>query len=118
MSRAWVAVAGLVLAACSTTVSREGISNIPGEEVWKTEVELQVGERAMVDSGRLEVTLVGVGVDQADLLVQRQGSSRQETVRTGPGGGLELSPYEIRLLSTGIDDSVRLEVRRQWGEYR
>ncbi|MGH7563487.1 MAG: hypothetical protein ACREK5_03575 [Gemmatimonadota bacterium] len=119
MRRAWIGVviAALVTAACSATVSREGISNVPGEEVWKTDLDLQLGERAIVDSGRLEVTLVSVGVNEAVLLVDGQSGTRQQTVRTGPGGSLQSPPYEIRLLSTGIDDSVRLQIRRQWGQY-
>ncbi|MGH7571352.1 MAG: hypothetical protein ACREMK_05860 [Gemmatimonadota bacterium] len=112
-----VVIAALVVAACSATVSREGISNVPGEEVWKTDLDLEIGERAIVDSGRLEVTLVSVGVNEAVLLIGGQSGTRQETLRTGPGGSLQFPPYEIRLLSTGIDDSARLQIRRQWGQY-
>lgn len=118
MSRAWIASAALVLSACNATVSGDGISNVPGEEVWKTDIELQLGERAMVDSGRLEVTLLRVGLEEATLLVEGPSGTREETVRTGTGGSLELPPYEIRLLEIGIDDSARLQIRRQWGEYR
>src|SRR5688572_482047 len=118
VSRAWVASAALVLSACNATVSRDGISNVPGEEVWKTDIELQLGERAMVDSGRLEVTLVRVGLDEAALMVEGPSGTREETVRMGTGGSLQLPPYEIRLLEIGIDDSARLQIRRQWGEYR
>ena len=117
MSRAWVAAA-LLLAACSATVSRDGISNVPGEEVWKTEIELQLGERAMVDDGRLEVTLLRVGVDEASLMVEGPSGAREASVRAGTGGSLQLPPYEIRLLEVGIDDSARIQIRRQWGEYR
>lgn len=117
-ARMGVAIAALLLAGCSATVSRDGIANVPGEEIWKTDLDLQLGERAIVDSGRLEVTLVNVGVNEAVLLVDGQSGTRQETVRTGPGGSLQFPPYEIRLLSTGIDDSARLQIRRQWGQYR
>lgn len=113
-----LAAAGLAAVACTATVSREGVANVPGEEVWKTDLDLQLGERAIVDSGRLEVTLMSVGVNEALLLVDGESGSRQETVRTGPGGSLQFPPYEIRLLSTGIDDSARLQIRRQWGQYR
>lgn len=114
----WLTVGSLVAAACSATVSREGVANVPGEEVWKTDLDLQLGERAIVDSGRLEVTLVDVGVNEAVLLVDGESGARQETIRTGTGGSLHFPPYEIRLLSTGIDDSVELQIRRQWGQYR
>jgi hypothetical protein len=118
VNRAWVASAALVLAACNATVSRDGISNVPGEEVWKTEIELQLGERAMVDDGRFEVTLLRVGVEEASLMVEGESGAREESVRTGTGGSLQVPPYEIRLLEVGIDDSARLQIRRQWGEYR
>lgn len=118
MSRTAVAAVTLLLSACSTTVSRDGISNIPGEEVWKTEVELQLGERALVDDGGLEVTLLRVGVDEASLMVEGRSGAREHTLRTGTGDSLHVPPYEIRLLETGIDDSARIQVRRQWGEYR
>ena len=118
MSRAAFLAVSLVLAACDATVSRDGISNIPGEEVWKTEIELQLGERAMVDDGRLEVTLLRVGVDEASLMVEGESGAREESVRTGTGGSLQIPPYEIRLLEVGIDDSARIQIRRQWGEYR
>ncbi|HEY7473219.1 MAG TPA: hypothetical protein VIE68_12820 [Gemmatimonadota bacterium] len=108
----------LVLPACTARVSGEGIANVPGEEIWKTEIELQLGERAMVDDGRLEVTLMSVGVDEAALMVEGQSGAREERVRTGAGGSLHVPPYEIRLLEIGIDDSARLQIRRQWGENR
>jgi hypothetical protein len=104
-------------AACSATVGQEGVANVPGEEVWKTDLDLQLGERAIVDSGRLEVTLVSVGVDEATVLVDSQAGRRRETLRVGPSGSLVHPPYEIRLLSTGIDESATLQIRRQWGQY-
>ena len=118
MNRAWILAAALVSAGCSATVSREGIANVPGEEVWKTEIELELGERALVDGGQLELTLVASGVDRATVLVESSGGRRQEEIRTGPGGSLQHPPYEVRLLSTGIDGSARLQVRRQWGQTR
>ena len=116
MSRAWIVVAALLAAGCSATVSREGIANVPGEEVWKTEIELELGEQALVDGGQLELTLVASGVERATVLVESSAGRREEEIRTGPGGSLEHPPYEVRLLSTGIDGSARLQVRRQWGQ--
>lgn len=118
MSRVWIVGAALLAAGCTTSVSREGIANVPGEEVWKTEVELELGERAFVDGGQLELTLIESGVEQATVLVESGGGRREETLRTGPGGSLQYPPYEIRLLSTGIDGSAQVQVRRQWGQYR
>lgn len=118
MIRPWLASAALVLSACNATVSRDGITNVPGEEVWKTEIELQLAERAMVDDGRLELTLLRVGIDEVTLMVEGESGAREETLRTGTGGSLRLPPYEIRLIQVGIDDSARVQIRRQWGEYR
>ncbi len=118
MKRAWIIGATLLAAGCSATVSRDGISNVPGEEVWKTEVDLEVGERALVDGGRLEMTLVASGIESATVVVESGAGRRQEDVRTGPGGSLQHPPYEIRLLSTGIDGSARFQIRRQWGQHR
>jgi hypothetical protein len=118
MIRAWIAAAALAVVGCSATVSRDGIANVPGEEVWKTEVELELGEQALVDGGQLELTLVASGIERATVLVQSGRGRRQEDLRTGPGGSLRHPPYEIRLLSTGIDGSARIQVRRQWGQQR
>ena len=116
MSQAWIVLAALVAAGCTATVSREGIANVPGEEVWKTELDLEIGERALVDGGQLELTLVASGVERVTVLVESSGGRRQQDLRTGPGGSLQHPPYEIRLLSTGIDGSARIQVRRQWGQ--
>ena len=118
MSRAAAIAAALVCAGCSATVDREGVSNVPGQEVWKTEVDLHPGERAMVDGDRLQVTLLRIGVDEAAVMVEGRSGTREMTIRTGAGGSLDLPPYEIRLLEVGIDDSARIQIRRQWGEYR
>jgi hypothetical protein len=118
MSRGWIVAAALLAAGCSATVSRDGIANVPGEEVWKTEIELEQGEQALVDGGQLELTLVEAGIERATVVVQSGGGRRQEELRTGPGGSLQHPPYEIRLLSTGIDGSARIQVRRQWGQRR
>ena len=115
MNRAWV-VAAFVFAGCTTTVTREGVENIPGQEIWKTEIELQLGERAFVDGDRLQLSLLRVGVDEATLMVEADSGAREHTIRTGTGGALHIPPYEIRLLEIGIDDSAHLQIRRQFGE--
>lgn len=118
MSRAGAIAVALVCSACSATVDREGVTNVPGQEVWKTEVDLHLGERALVDGDRLQVTLLRIGVDEAALMVEGSSGVREETIRSGAGGSLHVPPYEIRLLEVGIDDSARIQIRRQWGEYR
>ena len=115
-TRAFLAAAALVYPACTATVDREGVTNVPGQEIWKTEIELQLGERAFVDGDRLQISLLRVGVDEAGLMVEADTGAREHTIRTGAGGALHIPPYEIRLLEVGIDNSARLQIRRQFGE--
>ncbi len=92
------------------------MSNLPGEEIWKTEVELQVGEVAHVDGGGLEVTLIEVSADEATLsLVSRDEAGEH---RLGPSAVAEVRPYRVRLISMQPDGGVVIEVRREWGEWR
>ena len=105
----------LLLSSCTATVGERGVSGVPGEEIWKTEVELLLGEVAYVDSRALEIQLDAIGVNDATVSVRSAGGSRVETLRIGPGGEIIVPPYEIRLVSTGIDDSAIIEVRREWG---
>ncbi len=118
MSRPAIAacLALLAGAACSATISDRGVSGVPGEEAWKTEVELRPGGVAYVDDRGLELELVSVGVNDAIVLVSSgAGAVRRETLRAGIGGSVMVPPYEIRLLRTEIGGSAIVEVRRQWG---
>jgi len=109
-------LAGLAAAACTVNVGDRGVSNLPGEEVWKTEVELQVGEMAHVDGRGLEVTLIDVGLDEATLsLVSRDEAGEH---RLGPGAVVKIRPYRVKLVSMQPDGGVVIEIRRQWGEGR
>ena len=111
MSRIWIVVAVLLTAGCTATVSREGIANVPGEEVWKTEVELELGERALVDGGQLELTLVASGVERATVLVESSAGRRQEELRTGPGG--RLVPLLLGLLAASVVVAYGVPARRR-----
>jgi hypothetical protein len=109
-------LAGVAAAACTVNVGNRGVSNLPGEEVWKTEVELQVDEVAHVDGRGLEVTLIEVGADEATLsLVSRDEASEH---RLRPGAQAEVRPYRVKLVSMQPDGGVVIEVRREWGEWR
>lgn len=105
----------LALAGCRATIDEQGISNVPGEEVWETEVRLQLGETAYVDGQELQIRLDAVGIHNATILIQGDGPARRETLRAGLGGGLTVPPYEIELLSTAPDASATLSVRREVG---
>lgn len=116
MTRIAMVVVALAVTACTARVSERGVSGVPGEEAWKTQVELDIGEVAHVDGQDLEIRLDAVGVNDAVVSLRTGGVSRRETLRTGAGGGVVLRPYEIRLVSTGIDATALIEVRRQWGQ--
>lgn len=109
-----LAMAGAIVG-CAVTVSDRGVQNVPGEEIWKTEVEMLVGETAYVDRDELEMTLQAVGLEEARVRILTRGRREERVVRTGLAGAARVPPYEIRLLSTGVDESARFEVRREWG---
>lgn len=101
--------------ACRATVSDRGVQGVPGEEIWKTEVELRLGEVAYVDARDLEIQLEAVGVTDATILIRGEGAPRRERLVVGPAATVSLPPYDITLLSTGIDGSAVFEVRREYG---
>jgi hypothetical protein len=108
---------GLFAAACTVNVGERGVSNLPGEEVWKTEVELRVGDVAHVDGRGLEVMLLAVGTDEATLsLVSRHEAGEHEVSLAGAVA--EVRPYRVKLVSMQGDDGVVIEVRREWGQWR
>ncbi len=110
-------LASLAAAACTVNVGERGVSNLPGEEVWKTEVELQVGEVAHVDGQGLEVILVAVGTDEATLsLVSRDEAGEYQVSLAGAEA--KVRPYRVKLVSMQGDDAVVIEVRREWGQWR
>ncbi len=111
-------MAGLAAAACTVTVGERGVSNLPGEEIWKTEVELQVGEMAHVDGRGLEVTLIEVGADEATLSLVSRDEVGEHTLNLGSGAVAEVRPYRVKLISIQPDGGVIIEVRREWGEWR
>lgn len=109
---------GLVTAACTVTVGERGVSNLPGEEVWKTEVELQVGDVAHVDGRGLEVTLVDVGEDEATLSLVSREEAGEHRLSLVSGARARVRPYRVTLISMQPDGGVVIEVRREWGEWR
>lgn len=110
-------VTGLVAVACTVNVGERGVSNLPGEEVWKTEVELHVGEVAHVDGRGLEVTLIDVGADEATLSLVSSHEAGERQVSLA-GAEAKVRPYRVKLVSIEAGESVIIEVRREWGEWR
>ncbi len=108
---------GLVATACTVTVGESGVSNLPGEEIWKTEVELRVGEAAHVDGRGLEVILVGVGTNEATLSLVSHDEAGEYQVSLA-GAEAKVRPYRVKLVSMQGDDGVVIEIRREWGQWR
>lgn len=99
-----------VAAACMTTipVDRDG-----GDREWSRIVELSTGEMAIFDGGALELTVVEIEADVVTVTVERDGSLREDTLRTGLAVRVH-EPYEIRLLSTSVtSDLATIEVSKR-----
>lgn len=94
------------------------MTNLPGEEVWKTEVELQVGDVAYVDGQGLEVTLIDINADEAALYLVSRAEAGEHRLSLGSDAQAKVRPYRVTLISIQPDDSVVIEVRREWGEWR
>ena len=118
MSRAARIAPGLAVAvACSVTIDERGVSNVPGEEVWQTELSLAVGQSALVDGGGLEVTLREASADYATLWIVSDESAEEHVLGLWPDGGeARVRPYRVRVIETG-DAAATIEVRRRWGEW-
>lgn len=119
MSRA-ATVAGMSLMGCSLIINEGGnVANVPGEEVWKTEVELDVGESAFVDGRGLEITLRAIDAERATLWIVGRHRADEHRLGLWPAGGeAKTPPYRVRLLEIDGDEKVRIQVRREWGEWR
>lgn len=109
---AWIA-ALLALAGCTARVGGEGVANVPGEEIWKRDVELVAGMTAYVDED-FEITLDSVREDAAVVLFRTEEGTTRRTLEPGVENAARVSPYEVRLLEVR-PDGVTLEVRKEWG---
>ncbi|MDX1623792.1 MAG: hypothetical protein R3199_07405 [Gemmatimonadota bacterium] len=108
------ATALLVAAGCTARIGGDGVANVPGEEIWKRQVELAQGELALIDEEGLELRLDDLALDQVELTVRTDVDAEPRTIFLRPGGEEFLSPYTIRLLELW-PDRARFEVRKEWG---
>ncbi len=99
------------LAACSMTVSKEGVEGLPGQG-WKRAVDIRIGEMAIVDGSDLELSLAAVDVDRATIVAATPGNTLRQTLVVGLDDEMTVPPYTIRLLSTDISGEAAVEIRK------
>lgn len=104
-----VALSVLAAGACQTTAGER----TPGGDLeWVRSATLRIGDREFFDDGLLEVALLDVGIDDAVVSVRTDGVTRRARIRTGPAGGVLVTYYQVRLVSTTISDTATIEVSR------
>ena len=110
-----VLVPGLWLAfcACASVDDREGDDRgLPGDTIWRQEIELLEGQVAHIDSRALSIYLGDTTVDSAIITLTQAGVERTVTLRTGLAGEETMPPYIVRLVYTGVNGSATIEVAK------
>lgn len=108
-------IGGVALATgCAATVSEEGVRNVPGEEIWKRQVEITPGETVFVGTEGLEIELEESTGVRAILMVKTDADAVRRKVELESGVEEFLSPYTFRLLELR-PGGVTVEVRKEWG---
>jgi hypothetical protein len=104
----------LVAVACVLSVN-EGADEsrgVPGDTIWRQELELMEGQVAHIDSRALSIYLLDTGIDSATLTLTKAGVERTVTFRTGLAGEETMPPYTVRLVYTGVNGSATVEVTK------
>lgn len=99
---------------CAATVSEEGVRNVPGEEIWKRQVELSPDETVFVGTEGLEIELEESTGVRAILMVKTDSDAVRRKVELESGGEEFLSPYTFRLVELRPNGAT-VEVRKEWG---
>lgn len=108
-------VALIVVSACAVTVSERGIAGMPGEEVWKTDIDLELGETAHVQEANLQITLEAAERDAATVRVRDdRGFDETHMLRVGGVTDMKVRGFTVRVLSAR-EGSAEIQVRREWG---
>lgn len=108
-----LALSVLAAGACQTTTpAGERVPGPYGDLEWVRSETLRIGEREFFDDGLLQVALLDVGIDDAIVSVRTDGVTRRARIRTGPAGGVLVTHYQVRLVSTTISDTATIEVSR------
>lgn len=102
----------LTTAACARAVNGGSGDGLPGDTIWRQEIEMLEGQVAHIDSRALSVYLEDTAVDSAVVTLTMAGVERTVTLRTGLAGEETMPPYAIRLLYTGVNDGATLEVAK------
>jgi hypothetical protein len=100
--------------ACVLSVNDRGDEGrgIPGDTIWRQEIEMQKGQVAHIDSRALSIYLLDTGVDSATVTLTKAGVERTVTLRTGLAGEETMPPYTVRLVYTGVNGSATVEVTK------
>jgi hypothetical protein len=110
-----VIVALVVASACAVTVSERGIAGLPGEEVWKTDIDLELGQTAYVQEANLQITLEAAGPDSATVQVRDdRGFDETRTLRVGGITDMRVRGFTVRILSAR-EGAAEIQVRQEWG---
>ena len=99
-------------AACARAVGDGAVDGMPGDTVWRQEVEMLEGQVAHIDSRALSIYLEDTAVDSAVVTLTMAGTERTVTLRTGLANEETMPPYAVRLLYTGVNESATLEVAK------
>jgi hypothetical protein len=104
----------LTVTACVLSVNDRGDEGrgIPGDTIWRQEIEMQEGQVAHIDSRALSIYLLDTGVDSATVTLTKAGVERTVTLRTGLAGEETMPPYTVRLVYTGVNGSATVEVTK------
>lgn len=99
---------------CVLSVNDRGDENrgIPGDIVWRQEIEMLEGQVAHIDSRAISIYLDDTAVDSAVITLAKAGVERTVTLRTGLAGEETMPPYTVRLVYTGVNGSATIEVTK------
>lgn len=100
--------------ACVLSVNDHGDESrgIPGDTIWRQEIEMLEGQVAHIDSRALSIYLDDTAVDSAVITLTKAGVERTVTLRTGLAGEETMPPYTVRLVYTGVNGSATIEVTK------
>ena len=114
IARLLVPALALTAGACVLSVNDRGDDDrgIPGDTIWRQEIEMLEGQVAHIDSRALSIYLEDTAVDSAVITLTKAGVERTVTLRTGLAGEETMPPYTVRLVYTGVNGSATIEVSK------
>jgi hypothetical protein len=114
IARLLIPTLSLIASGCVLSVNDHGDDDrgIPGDTVWRQEIEMLEGQVAHIDSRALSIYLEDTAVDSAVITLTKAGVERTVTLRTGLAGEETMPPYTVRLVYTGVNGSATIEVTK------